>query len=175
MHNFIPNKFYFINNFKKNSIDKLDKNTGIIYRNYNIPINLSEIIKIRNYIKKKGIKFYLSNNFKLSLVLKLDGTYIPSFNKSLRHLSYSHRKDFIILGSAHNIKEIRLKETQKLKLIFLSSIFKKNKNYLGIHKFKNYKNLTKRDVVALGGISKINRKKLKLLGCRRFSGISYFE
>ena len=31
----IPNKFYFINSFKKNNIDKLDNNTAIIFRNYN--------------------------------------------------------------------------------------------------------------------------------------------
>ena len=34
MHKNIPNKFYFINSFKKNNIDKLDNNTGIIFRNY---------------------------------------------------------------------------------------------------------------------------------------------
>ncbi len=82
---------------------------------------------------------------------------------------------FEILGSAHNIKEIRFKETQKVNFIFLSSIFKKNNNYLGIYKFKILKKLTKRKVLALGGISRINKKKVKLLGCYGFSGISYFE
>ena len=41
-----------------------------------------------------------------------------------------------MLGSAHNNKEIKLKERQLVKIIFLSSVFKKNKNYLGINKFK---------------------------------------
>ena len=82
---------------------------------------------------------------------------------------------FEILGSAHNIKEIRFKETQKVNFIFLSSIFKKNNNYLGIYKFKILKKLTKRKVLALGGISRINKKKVKLLDCYGFSGISYFE
>ena len=61
---------------------------------------------------------------------------IPSFNKSLKHLSYSFSKKFLILGSAHNRKEIKIKETQKVNIIFLSSLFKKNNNYLGINKFK---------------------------------------
>ena len=56
------------------------------------------------------------------------------------------------MGSAHNIKEIRIKEKQNVKLIFISSLFKKNKNYLGIYKFINLKNLTNRNVIALGGI-----------------------
>ena len=81
----------------------------------------------------------------------------------------------MLLGSAHNIKEIRCKEVQNVNFIFISSVFKENKNYLGIYKFKKLRNLTKRKVIALGGISKINRKKIRLLGCDGFSGISYFE
>ena len=47
-----------------------------------------------------------------------------------------YKKQFLMLGSAHNNKEIKLKERQLVKIIFLSSVFKKNKNYLGINKFK---------------------------------------
>jgi thiamine-phosphate pyrophosphorylase len=35
--------------------------------------------------------------------------------------------------------------------------------------------LAKTKVVALGGITNKNRKKLKLLNCFGFAGISYFE
>ena len=35
--------------------------------------------------------------------------------------------------------------------------------------------LTKKLIVALGGISKVNEKRLKILNCYGFSGISYFE
>ena len=107
--------------------------------------------------------------------MKLNGAYLPSFYKDFKHLSYKMNSSFEILGSAHNIKEIRFKETQKVNFIFLSSIFKKNNNYLGIYKFKILKKLTKRKVLALGGISRINKKKVKLLDCYGFSGISYFE
>ena len=92
-----------------------------------------------------------------------------------RHLNYKIRKDFILIGSAHNIKEIRIKEAQKTNLIFLSSIFKKNKNYLGINKFKNIKKITKSKIIALGGVSKKNIKKLKIIDCFGFAGISYFK
>ena len=175
MHNYIPKKFYFINNFTKNNIDKLDNNTGIIYRNYKKKLNIDEIIRIKNYCLKKKKKFYLSNNFKIAIKLDLDGAYLPSFVKSFNHLNYKLKSSFIILGSAHNIKEILTKEKQKAKLIFISSLFKKNKNYLGIYKFINLKNFTKKSVVALGGISRLNEKKLNLIKCHGFSGISYFE
>ena len=159
MHKNIPNKFYFINSFKKNNIDKLDNNTGIIFRNYKKKIDITEIIKIKKYCSSRKIKFFLSNNFKIALKLRLDGVYLPSFNKELKHLSYNVKSTFLIIGSAHNVKEIRIKEKQNVLLIFLSSIFKKNKNYLGIYKFKILSNLTKKKVIALGGISKKNKKK----------------
>ena len=169
-------KYYFINKFETNNIDKQDKQTAIIYRNYSSEIiNEEIIIKIKRYCKRKGIKFYLSNNIKLALKLNLNGAYIPSFNKSYKHLAYSFKKDFKIIGSAHNLKEIRNKEIQKAEKIFLSSLFKKNKNFLGINKFKILSKLTKKKVVILGGITKNNKKKLNLLNQSDFAGISYFE
>jgi len=170
-----PNKYYFINEFDTKNIYKLDKNTGIIFRNYNSKINLKSIISLNNFCKKKGYKFFLANNIKLALKLKLDGAYIPSFNKDTKHLSFSLTKNFIILGSAHNNKEIKIKEKQSVKVIFLSSIFKKNKNYLGINKFKLLAKLTKTKIVALGGISVENLKKLKLTNCFGFAGISFYN
>ena len=170
------NKYYFINKFDTNIIDRQDKYTTVIYRNYNSKI-LDEklILKIKKYCKNKRIKFYLSNNIKLAIKLDLDGAYIPSFNKSLNHLSYSIKKKFEIIGSAHNNNEIRIKEKQNVNKIFLSSIFKKNKNYLGINKFKLLSNLTKKKVIGLGGISKYNIKKLRLINIFGFAGISFFE
>jgi len=175
MHNFNLKKYYFINQFKKNNIDNLDNNTALIFRNYKKRNHLKEIIKIKNYCKNKGIKFFLSNNIKLSIKLNLNGAYIPSYNKSFKHLSYLFKKEFELIGSAHNLKEIRIKELQQVKSIFLSSLFKKNKNYLGINKFNTKTKFTKKKIIALGGISKENLKKLKLLKCDGFSGISYFE
>tara|TARA_Y100000768_G_scaffold253708_1_gene192763 strand:- start:594 stop:1106 length:513 start_codon:yes stop_codon:yes gene_type:complete len=169
-------KYYFINKFETNNIDKQDKRTIIIYRNYSLENpDVNIILKIKKYCKKKGIKFYLSNNIQLAIKLNLDGAYIPSFNRSTKHLSYSFKKNFKIVGSAHNLSEIRIKESQRVEKIFLSSLFKKNKNYLGINKFKFISNLSNKTVIALGGISKKNFNKLKLLKNPEFAGISYFE
>jgi thiamine-phosphate pyrophosphorylase len=169
-------KYYFINKFDTNNIDKQDKRTIIIFRNYSSKkLDESLIFKIHRYCKNKSIKFYLSNNIKLAIKLNLDGAYIPAFNNCFNHLAYSLKKDFKIVGSAHNLKEIRLKENQKVEKIFLSSVFKKNKNFLGINKFRNLSKITKKNVVALGGISKKNLKKLNLFNQLDFAGISFFE
>ena len=169
-------KYYFINIFDTNNIDRQDKQTTIIYRNYSTKtVDQTLILKIKKYCKKKSIKFYLSNDIKLAIKLDLDGAYIPSFNKSLKHLAYSYKKNFNIVGSAHNFREIKTKENQNVKKIFLSSLFKRNKNFLGINKFKLLSRLTKKNIVVLGGISKKNKKKLSLLNKSDFAGISYFE
>ena len=175
MHNKILNKYYFINKFDKSHIDKQDKRTTIIYRNYNQKIDEKLIIKIKNYCKKKGNKFLLSNNIKLAIKLNLDGVYIPSFNKDKKHLSYSVKKNFVVLGSAHNIYEMKTKELQNVNAIFLSSIFKKNENYLGINRFKLLSLLSRKPFIALGGIKNDNLKKLNLINCLGFAGISFFE
>ena len=169
-------KYYFINKFDTNNINKQDKQTTIIYRNYsNKTVEQKLILKIKKYCKKRSIKFYLSNNIKLAIKLDLDGAYIPSFNKSVKHLAYTYKKKFQIVGSAHNLKEIRMKENQNVKKIFLSSLFKKNKNFLGINKFKLLSKMTKKNVVILGGISDQNLKKLNILNQSDFAGISFFE
>ena len=169
------NKYYFIKKFNQSHIDKQDNKTIIIFRNYDQEINNKLILTLKNYCKKKGNKFLISNNIKLAIKLNLDGAYIPSFNKDKVHLSYSFKKNFIILGSAHNIFEMRTKELQNVNAIFLSSIFKKNKNYLGLNKFKSLSLLSKKPLIALGGISTNNLKKLSLTNCVGFAGISFFE
>ena len=111
----------------------------------------------------------------MAIKLNLDGAYIPAFNKSPKHLAYSYKKNFNLVGSAHSLREIRIKEKQNVKKIFISSLFKKNKNFLGINRFKLISKLTKKEIVILGGISNKNKKKLSLLDQSDFGGISYFE
>jgi len=129
---------------------------------------------LKNYCKKKSLTFLLSNNIKLSIKLNLDGAYIPSFNENFEHLSYKFKKDFILIGSAHNLKEIRIKEKQKVNEIFISSIFKKNLNYLGLNKFKQISNYSSKGIIALGGISENNIRLINLTYSIGFAGISYF-
>ena len=175
MHKRFFKLYYFIEEFKKSIIDKQSSNTAIIYRNYKKNYKISEIISLRDYCRNKKIKFYLSNNIKLSISLNLDGAYLPSFNESLVHLNYNFKKNFILIGSAHNLREIRIKEKQKVKEIFLSSLFKDNGNFLGLNKFNLLSNCSKRDVIALGGISKENINLINLTRSIGFAGISYFR
>ena len=175
MHKNLLYKFYFIEKFKKSNIDLLQRNTNIIYRNYKKKYKVDEILLIKNYCRRRGLNFFLSNNIKLAIKLDLDGAYIPSFNTDMGHLSYNFKQKFDLIGSAHNLKQIRIKEKQNAKLIFISSIFKKNNNYLGINKFRIVSSYTKKEVIVLGGVSKQNIRLINLTEANGFAGISFFE
>ena len=80
------------------------------------------------------------------------------------------------MGSAHNFKEIKVKELQNVSEIFLSPLFKNKKNQrLDIYKYLNLKKTTIMKDISLGGISYENIKKLKLIKPHGFAGISFFE
>ena len=176
MHKIIPNIFTFISEFNKEEILRLNQNIGIIFRNYNKNNKKNKIQEIKKFCKINKRQFYLSNNLKLAIELGLDGAYIPSFNKNLNVLKYNRKKNFLLLGSAHNAKEIKIKEKQGVEVIFLSPLFK-TKNYkkpLEIVRFNILSRMSKRKVIALGGINSRNIKNLKMTYSYGFSGISYF-
>ncbi len=135
------------------------------------------ILNIKETCKKYKKKFFLSNNLKLAVNLNLDGVYLPSFNKTLNFNKESFKKEFLIIGSAHSIKEIRIKEKQGAALIFLSPLFqtKKNKQFLNPLRFNLLASKTKKKIIALGGITHLNYQKLNLVNSYGFAGISYFE
>ena len=177
MHNNIPAYFLFINSFNEEHIRKIDKKIAIIYRNYSIIHNKKTILKIRKTCKDCGKKFYLSNNLKLAKNLDLDGVYLPSFNTKLNLAHINVKKRFSIIGSAHSIKEIRIKEKQGVELIFLSPLFetKKNKKVLNPTGFNYLASKTSKKVIALGGITSQNLNKLKMINAFGFAGITIFK
>ena len=175
MHNKFFKKYYFINKFDKNHLEKLDKSVHIIYRNYKNSVNIKFLKKIRDFCKKNRFKFYLSNNFKLALMLNIDGVYLPSFNKCYRHNCFRFRKNFDVLGSAHNLNEVNIKLKQNVKTIFLAPVFKKKQSKLGIYGFLKIKNLTKTKLVVLGGVQKEKINIIKLLKADGFAAIKYFK
>ena len=119
---------------------------------------------------------FLTNNVKLALNLKLDGAYISAYNKNCRFNNYIFHKNFKLIGSAHNLKDLRFKKNQKIEEIFISPIFKKKYNFpLGIHKLNSLFDNFKGKKIALGGINSKNLKLIKLKNFSGFAGIDYFN
>ena len=173
MHKLI---FYFIDEFKKKHLINLDKNISIIYRNYNKIYSENEVLEIKKFCLSTNRKLFISNNVYLANKFNLDGIYLPSFNKNFSILGKIDKR-LKIIGSAHNYREIAIKKKQKVDLIFISPIFKvkKKSEFLDIHKFNTLSKITKKKVIALGGIKKENIKRIKMVHCSGFAGISYFD
>ena len=172
----MPNLFIFINQYNNQIFKHSITNIGIIYRNYNNPKRERELIMVKRICKKRKFKLFVANDIKLALKVKADGVYIPSFNKRIK-FSNLEKKNIIILGSAHNQKEIHEKISQNCKAVFLSPVFNVNKSnkYLGINKFNLLSNSNNINFLALGGISTNNINQLKLLNIKGFGGIRLFK
>jgi len=176
MHKTLPNTFIFLDKFDNQIFENNSTNIGIIYRNYHDQSKKNDLIKIAKKCKRKRFKLYIANNIKLAIKVKANGIYIPAFNKNKR-FSNHEKRGLTIIGSAHNQKEIQQKILQNCSAIFLAPIFqvKKKKTYLNIHKFNSLARANKANILALGGISKNNIAKLKILHIKGFGGISYFQ
>ena len=102
--------------------------------------------------------------------------YIPSFNKQLGFRNIE-KKGLEIIGSAHNATELRIKEKQGCTSIFLSPIFKndKNKKFLDIIKANFLRKLTKNQIILLGGINSKTLKRSKLCTPSGVAAISWIK
>ena len=172
----IFNIYYFIDEFDKNEIEKLSTQISLIYRNYNKKNEPNELIKLVRHCKNYGRKVYISNNLKDAIKYNFDGLYIPSFNRKLVFKNIV-KKNFELIGSAHNVAEIKMKEKQGCSSIFLSPIFQndKNKKFLGVIKTNLLKNFTKKQIILLGGVNYKTLKKLKICSPNGIASISWIK
>ena len=175
MHNKnLPNIYHFIDNLNTENILNHNKNICLIYRNYNSKLNIQKLLNFK--VCKNAIEISISNEIDLAFKYRLDGIYLPSFYNKFKHNKFKNYKNFIIIGSAHSIKEIRIKEKQGVQQIFVFHCLKQqNNNYLGIMRFNNLSKSTKKPLIALGGINNNNIKQLKLVNSMGFAGITYFN
>ena len=158
--------FFIIKSIKDIDLREIKKRFKfiIIYRNSEKKEKFRDLLRFRNKCKSKNIKFFVANDTCLAVDLKSDGIYISANNKGFKSL-YLKRNNFKIIGSAHNINEIKDKIKQGCKEIFLSRLFKVSykptMSFLGINKFNfNSINIYKL-LVPLGGINFLNLNKLK--------------
>ena len=155
----------------------LDRKINIIYRNYKEE-NIDPVIKkIKELSRINNRNIFVSNNLKIALKYNLSGLYLPSFNTILKYKNINFKQGFKLIGSAHNYREIKIKEKQGCEEIFISPIFNnpKNKYFLDIVKFNNLRLFSKVKVIALGGINKENLKKLKCTKISGFAGITWIK
>ena len=162
------NFYCFTDILNENIIKNIKKfnNISIIYKPNDFNLfnkkNIKELIK---FCKKQNIKFYLYNNYKLAFKYKADGICLASNQKKIE--TFMKRKNFKIIGHAHNqfeyyIKTLQHCETTMLSPLFYNKKYSKNK-ILNIPKFNLIAKNWKTNICALGGINNSNLKKLKMI------------
>ena len=176
---FIYKKKYFliienINDINLSDIKRYNK-FCIIYRNNKNITNIKDLLRFRKNCRLKFIRFFVANNLKLATKLKADGVYLSSKNNDFKPLNIK-KNNFCIIGSAHNFKEIYLKEKQNCKYIFLSKLFTvdydKKSPTLGLIKFNKYTLCSRSKLIPLGGIKLSNLSKLKFINSEGFAILS---
>ena len=170
------NIYYFINEFDKNEIEKLQPKISLIFRNYNKKNNPKELKQLVANCKKNRRKVYMANNLRDAIKYNFDGIYIPAFNKNLGFKNII-RNSFEIIGSAHNVSELKIKEKQGCSSIFLSPVFEnqKKKKFLDVVKTNFLGNLTKSKIVLLGGINFKTLNKVKMCSPNGIAALSWIK
>ena len=162
-------KFYFFTNTLDEIITKNIKNfkkLSFIYKSNSInDINHTNINTIKSFCRKNRIPFFISDNFKLAKKYGADGIFLSSSYKKIGNIILK-KKNFKIIGSAHNQLEYFLKKKQLCEMILLSPLFY-NKKYsqnmiLNVCKFNLISMNWKKKICALGGINLNNMKKLNM-------------
>ena len=163
------NYYFIIESIRDINLKELKnaRKINIVYRNKNIE-NIEKLRKFRKSCQNKKIKFIISNNIKLMIMLKADGLYISANNKNLNTIKYKH-SNYKIIGGAHNIKEINLKKNQGCTEIFFSRLFttkyQHKRSFLGVVRFNILKNTRRENLIPLGGINLKNLNKLNIVKC----------
>ena len=175
-------KFYFFTDTLDEIITKNIKNFNklcIIYKSNSInDINHTNINTIKSFCRKNKIPFFISDNFKLAKKYRTDGIFLSSSYKKIGNIILK-KKNFKIIGAAHNQSEYSLKKKQLCEMIMLSPLFY-NKKYsqnkiLNVCKFNLLSMGWDNKICALGGISLNNLKKLNMTRCSAIAFISLMK
>ncbi len=154
-------------------IDEIIRNNLVKFENINVIIDIKNInqtnikqkLSIIKFCKTNKIPFFLINNYQLCSKYNSNGIFLSSINKQIIK-PILLKKDFKIIGSAHNQSEYFLKIKQGCELIMLSPLFF-NKKYsenkiLNVLKFNLISRRWNKNLCALSGINQENIKKIKL-------------
>jgi thiamine-phosphate pyrophosphorylase len=157
-----------INNLIEDNLVKFSSINIIIDINENTSKNLENQLSIIKFAKKNRIPFLIKNDFQKSTKYKANGVFIGSDNKKITK-PILLKKNFYIVGGAHNQLEYNQKLNQKCQLLMLSPLFfneKYSKNrILNILKFNSKSIHWKINLCALGGINAKTLTKVTLTKC----------
>ena len=176
--------FYFftdrLTSENKKNIIKF-KNLSVIYTNNEFTKNYKEFIDILKFCKNKKIKIYYKDDIKKARKYNLNGVYLSASNKKFPSIinNLNKKRNFKIIGGAHNQNEYFLKKKQMCEDVLFSPLFKNEKynqnQILNICKFNLMSRGWKCNLFALGGINSSNLKKVSMTKSQGVGFISFMN
>ena len=157
---------YFAKKFNLKKKNYNFRNNRIVIDNKETNLSTDQLRYISNICRVNKVKLYIRDDFKLAIKIKANGIFLSANNRRRLINSFFNKKNFEVLGSAHNQIDYLFKLGQNCSLITLSPIFfnpKYSKNkILKVIKFNLIAKEWKINIAALGGITLKNIKQIKL-------------
>jgi thiamine-phosphate pyrophosphorylase len=167
-------------------IDEIIRDNLLKFENINVIIDIKNIdqtnikkkLSIIKFCKTNKIPFFLIDNYQLCTKYHSNGIFLSSRNKqAIKPILL--KKNFKIIGAAHNQSQYFLKIKQGCKLIMLSPLFFNKKysinNILNVLKFSLISQSWNKNLCALGGINELNIRKIKLTTANSIAFKSFIE
>ena len=159
--------YFFIDKITEINLDEVKKTGAILILRQSKSISYKSLKKFASNCKSKRIDLFVANNFKLLTFLKTNRFYISAWNKKHYRNLRKVNSNIEIVGSAHNVTEIKEKIDQGCSQIFLSRIFETKyrfkKGFLGVTRFNLVTRRFRANFIALGGINLKNFNQIKNL------------
>ena len=183
----IPEEWFFCNPFKNYSekiISSLNYKTGVIFF-FEDPLKKNEFLKniepLVQICRKNRIIFIIQSSFFWASKYKANGILIDFKNKIFSNMINFNliQETFLLAVKVHNYQEAK-KFTKKIDIVFISNVFRTKthpkRDGLGIKKlFELCVFLKNKLNFALGGVNRVNIKRLKNKNLKGFGAISYFK
>tara|TARA_Y100001970_G_C14205723_1_gene843838 strand:+ start:519 stop:1067 length:549 start_codon:yes stop_codon:yes gene_type:complete len=166
----LKEKYFFINNIQNLDFEYIKKTkANLILQSNNIKKN-KDFYKFISKCRNKLINIFIANDTNLLHKVKSNNFYVSSYNKKKYFYLKRYNSKIKIIGSAHNLREMREKFNQGCDKIVFSRLFQTyKKGFYDVIKFNLITHQNKRQIVALGGINNLNYKKLQMVNCIGFA------
>ena len=165
--------YFFIDKIDEINLDQVKKTGAILIFRTSKNISRKSLKKFASNCKSKRIDLFVANSIKLLSLLKTNRLYISAWNKKHYKNLRKFNSKIEIVGSAHNVKEIKEKIDQGCSQIFLSRIFETKyrlkKGFLGVTRFNLMTRRFITNFIALGGINIKNFNQIKSLNIIGFA------
>lgn len=161
-------------------IGGLPANSAVILRHYGAPDREELAVRMMAAARKHGVKVLIAADARLALKVGADGLHLPEALAARGPGVWRtwRRPDWLVTAAAHSPGALFRADRAGADAVLLAPVFPTASHpetrTLGTLRFSAWCRQSPIPVYALGGVSPVNRRRLKDSGTRGFAGISGF-